>query len=171
MVLTAEAGVTLAAVQTAAAEQDFLFPLSLASQGSATIGGNVATNAGGTHVLRYGMMRDLVLGLEVVLANGTVMTSLNKMLKNNAGYDLKHLFMGSEGTLGVITKLVLKLFPKPKSACTAFCTADSYDSAMKLLARARAELAGTLSAFEVMWPDFYVLAQQALSNPPLPGGA
>jgi FAD/FMN-containing dehydrogenase len=108
-----------------------------------------------------------VLGIEVVLADGTIVTSLNKMLKNNAGYDLKHLFLGSEGTLGVITKLVLRLFPEPTSACTAFCGVDSYANAMKLLARCRNGLAGTLSAFEVMWPGFYELAQKAVTKLPL----
>jgi len=165
-----EAGAPLETVQNAADEAGFLFPLDLGARGSASIGGNASTNAGGNRVLRYGMMRDLVLGMEVVLANGTIVTSLNKMLKNNAGYDLKHLFMGSEGTLGIITKLVLRLFPKPQSACTAFCAVNSYADAMNLLGRARKDLAGTLSAFEVMWPSFYELAQNAITNLPLAGG-
>src|SRR5690242_8977107 len=119
MTLAVEAGVTLAQIQAAAAEAGFLFPLSLASEGSCTIGGNIATNAGGTHVLRYGMTRALVLGLEAVLANGTVLDLMRALHKDNTGYDLKQMFIGSEGTLGVITAATLRLFPKPDVAVTA----------------------------------------------------
>lgn len=156
--ITVQAGVPLQSVQDAADAAGMLFPLDIGSRGSCLIGGNVSTNAGGNRVLRYGMARDLVLGIEVVLADGTVMTALNKMLKNNAGYDLKHLFIGSEGTLGVVTRLVLRLFPKPESVCTAFCGLPDYAAVLKLLERARAKLGSALSAFEVIWPEFYDLA-------------
>ena len=167
--MTVEAGTPLETVQNAADEAGLLFPLDLGARGSATVGGNAATNAGGNRVLRYGMMRDLVMGMEVVLADGTIVTSLNKMIKNNTGYDFKNLFMGSEGTLGIISKLVLRLVPKPRSTCTAFCGVHSYENAMKLLARARTELAGTLSAFEVLWPSFYALMKQSDVKLPLAG--
>src|SRR5829696_5963165 len=118
--MTVEAGCVLKAVQEAAERAGLLFPLSLASDGSCRIGGNLATNAGGTGVLRYGNARDLVLGLEVVLADGWVWNGLTALRKDNTGYDLKHLFIGSEGTLGIIAAAVLKLFPKPKARATAF---------------------------------------------------
>ena len=156
--MTVQAGVPLQVIQEAADEAGLLFPLDIGSRGSCLIGGNVSTNAGGNRVLRYGMARELVLGIEAVLADGTVMTSLNKMLKNNAGYDLKHLFIGSEGTLGVITRLVLRLFPSPESVCTAVCALPDYAAVLDLLGRARARLGGTLAAFEVIWPEFYDLA-------------
>jgi FAD/FMN-containing dehydrogenase len=150
MTLTAEAGVTLAEVQHAAAERNFLFPLSLASQGSCTIGGNIATNAGGTHVLRYGMTRALVLGLEVVLANGTVLEMLRALHKDNSGYDLKQMFIGSEGTLGVITAATLRLFPQPEVSVTALAAVPSPDAAVKLLGAMQSHTGGMLSAFELM---------------------
>ena len=115
-----EAGVTLQKVQEAAESVDRLFPLSLASEGSCTIGGNLAANAGGTAVLAYGNARDLVTGLEVVLADGSVLDNLSKLRKDNTGYDLKHVFMGSEGTLGIITAAVVKLYPRPRAVETAF---------------------------------------------------
>jgi FAD/FMN-containing dehydrogenase len=164
--MTVEAGVVLETVQKAAEAAGLLFPLDLGGRGSAQIGGNAATNAGGNRVLRYGMMRDLVLGVEVVLADGTVLTSLNKMIKNNAGYDLKQLFLGSEGTLGILTRLVLRLFPKPQSVSTALLALDDYPSVLDLLRRARSGFGGTLSAFEVMWPDFYTLGTTALGRTP-----
>ena len=169
--ITVQAGAPLQSIQDAADTAGFLFPLDIGSRGSCAIGGNVSTNAGGNRVLRYGMTRDLVLGMEVVLADGTVLTSLNKMQKNNTGYDLKHLFIGAEGTLGVVTRLVLRLFPKPASACTALVACPDYDSVLGLLRRARAELGGALSAFEVMWPEFYTLATTEHGvRPPLPRG-
>ena len=115
MTMTVKAGTPLQTIQMAADEAGFFFPLDLGSRGSCAIGGNLSTNAGGNRVIRYGMTRELVLGLEVVLPDGTIITSLNKLMKNNAGYDLKHLFIGSEGTLGIITRVVLRLFPKPRS--------------------------------------------------------
>ena len=169
---TVQAGVPLQAVQEAAEAAGLLFPLDIGSRGSCLIGGNVSTNAGGTRVLRYGMARELVLGIEAVLADGTVLTALNKMLKNNAGYDLKHLFIGSEGTLGVVTRVVLRLFPRPAGVCTAFCALPDYAAVLELLRRARETLAGTLSAFEVIWPDFFHLAITAHGcRAPLPKGA
>jgi FAD/FMN-containing dehydrogenase len=166
--MTVEAGVPLETVQRAADDAGFLFALDLGARGSARIGGVAATNAGGNRVLRFGMMRDLVLGMEVVLADGTIVTSLNKMMKNNAGYDLKHLFIGSEGTLGIITRLVLRLHPKPRSVATAFCGLTKFDDVLSFLSRARAELGGTLVAFEVMWPEFYRIAiEEAGRRPPL----
>ncbi|MDB5662682.1 MAG: D-2-hydroxyglutarate dehydrogenase [Sphingomonas bacterium] len=169
--MTVEAGVVLETVQKAADDAGFLFPLDLGGRGSAQIGGNASTNAGGNRVLRYGMMRDLILGVEAVLADGTVMTSLNKMVKNNAGYDLKHLFIGSEGTLGIITRLVLRLFPKPRSIATALVALDDYPAVLELLRRAKHGFGATLSAFEVMWPDFYRLGTTALGRQaPLPHG-
>ena len=150
MTLTAEAGVTLAQVQHAADDKHLFFPLSLASEGSCTIGGNVATNAGGTHVLRYGMTRALVLGLEVVLPGGTVLEMLRALHKDNSGYDLKQMFIGSEGTLGVITAATLRLFPKPDVAVTALAAVPSPDCAVKLLGAMQAHTGGMLSAFELM---------------------
>jgi FAD/FMN-containing dehydrogenase len=150
MVLTAEAGVALAAVQAAADEKHLLFPLSLASEGSATIGGNIATNAGGTHVLRYGMMRALVLGLEVVLPGGAVLEMLSPLHKNNTGYDLKQNFIGSEGTLGVVTAASLRLFAKPDLSVVAFAAVPSPAAALKLLGAMQARTGGMMSAFELI---------------------
>jgi FAD/FMN-containing dehydrogenase len=167
--MTVEAGVPLEIVQHVADDAGFLFALDLGARGSCHIGGVAATNAGGNRVLRFGMMRDLVLGMEVVLADGTIVTSLNKMMKNNAGYDLKHLFIGSEGTLGIITRLVLRLHPKPRSVATAFCGVAKFETVVPLLGHARAELGGTLAAFEVMWPEFYRIAiEEAGNRSPLP---
>ncbi len=145
-----EAGLTLAAAQAAARGANRLFPLSLGSEGSAQIGGNLATNAGGTAVLRYGMMRDLVLGLEVVLADGRVLAALKKLRKDNTGYDVKSLFVGSEGTLGVITAAALKLFPLPADTATALASTNSPEHALALLARLRAAAGDHLTAFELL---------------------
>jgi FAD/FMN-containing dehydrogenase len=150
MTLAVEAGVTLAAVQQRAADHGLLFPLSLASEGSATLGGNIATNAGGTHVLRYGMTRALVLGLEVVLASGVVLEMMRALPKDNSGYDLKQLFIGSEGTLGVITAATLRLFPRPDAVVTALAAVPSPAAALKLLGALQAHTGGMLSAFELM---------------------
>lgn len=169
--MTVLAGTVLETVQVAADEAGFLFPLDLGGRGTAQVGGNASTNAGGNRVLRYGMMRDLILGCEAVLADGTVIRSLNVMIKNNAGYDLKHLFIGSEGTLGIITRLVLRLFPKPTTACTAVLAVEDYPATLELLKQCNAAFASTLSAFEVMWPDFYRLGTTAVGRqPPLPHG-
>ena len=148
--LTVEAGVTLAAVQQAAADAGRMFPLSLASEGTCQIGGNLASNAGGTQVLRYGNARDLVLGLEVVLANGDVWNGLTGLRKDNTGYDLRHLFLGSEGTLGVITAAVLKLFPRPEAVTTAFVAVPDVEAAVGLLRIADTVSGGQVSAFELV---------------------
>lgn len=148
--ITAEAGVILADVQQAAASVDRLYPLSLASEGSCTIGGTIATNAGGTAVLRYGNTRDLVLGLEVVLPSGDIWSGLNGLRKDNAGYDLKHLFIGSEGTLGIVTAAVLKLYPKPKSRLTGFAGAPSPAAIVALYDQLRAVAGEKLSTFEII---------------------
>jgi FAD/FMN-containing dehydrogenase len=146
--ITVEAGCILKTVQDRADGADLLFPLSLASEGSCRIGGNLATNAGGTAVLRYGNTRDLVLGLEVVLADGRIWNGLKGLRKDNAGYDLKNLFVGSEGTLGIITAAVLKLFPKPKSRATAFLACASAHEALQVFQRLRAGAGDALTAFE-----------------------
>ncbi|GJE16432.1 FAD-binding oxidoreductase [Methylobacterium marchantiae] len=146
--ITVEAGALLAEVQAAADAQGMLFPLSLPSEGSCTIGGNLATNAGGTGVLAYGNMRDLVLGLEVVLADGRVWNGLSALRKDNAGYDLKHLFVGSEGTLGIITASVLKLYPKPSSRAVGFVGLSSPRTALALFEALRRAAGHDLTAFE-----------------------
>ncbi|MEM9029210.1 MAG: FAD-binding oxidoreductase [Pseudomonadota bacterium] len=146
--LTVEAGMTLADCQTAADDVDRLFPLSLPSEGSCRIGGNIATNAGGVGVLAYGNARQLVMGLEVVLPDGRVLNDLNTLKKNNTGYDLKNLFIGSEGTLGVITAAVLRLFPKPAEKATAFVAIPRLDSAIDLLGKAQQLAGSNLTAFE-----------------------
>lgn len=148
--LTVEAGVTLAMAQDAAAKADRLFPLSLASEGTCQIGGNLSTNAGGTAVLRYGNARELVLGLEVVLANGDIWDGRKGLRKDNTGYDLKQLFMGSEGTLGIITGAVLKLFARPQAVETAFVAVPSVEAAVTLLRRADAMSGGLVTGFELM---------------------
>jgi len=163
--MTVQAGVALETVQRAADAHDLRFPLDFGARGSAQIGGAAATNAGGNRVLRYGSMRALVLGLEAVLADGTVISSMNTMLKNNAGYDIKQLFVGSEGTLGVITRLVLRLFPKPSSVATGVCALADYSALLELLKRCQAGLGATLSAFEAMWEDFYLLGTRGTLNP------
>lgn len=150
-----QAGVILQNAQEAMAEQGFLFPLDFGARGSCTIGGAVSTNAGGINVLRYGMMRNQLLGLEAVLADGTVISSMNQMLKNNTGYDLKQLFVGSEGTLGIVTRVVVRLFPLPTSRQTAMVALESFDSVISLLRRLQADLAGTLCAYEVMWNNYF----------------
>ena len=152
---TVLAGTPLQVLQEAAAGADLLFPLDLGARGSCTIGGNIATNAGGNQVIRFGMMRALVLGLEAVLADGTVVSSLNRMLKNNAGYDLKQLFIGTEGTLGVVTRAVVRLFPKQPAKTTAICAVAGFDEMLSLLQLLKAELGGSLSAFEAMWESYF----------------
>jgi len=150
-----EAGVTLQKVQEAAESVDRLFPLSLAAEGSCTIGGNLASNAGGTAVLAYGNARDLVTGLEVALADGNVLHNLSKLRKDNTGYDLKHVFMGSEGTLGVITAAVLKLYPRPRSVETAFIGLASPEKCLELLTLAQKMAGPDLKTFEFV-PRFGV---------------
>jgi FAD/FMN-containing dehydrogenase len=167
-----EAGVTLQRVQEEAERLNLMFPLDLGARGTATIGGNISTNAGGMRVVRFGMMRSLVLGLEVVLADGTVLCSLNRMLKNNAGYDLKQLFIGTEGTLGIVTRADLRLVSRPTSSASAFVACRDFGAIPELLGMLDARLGGQLSAFEALWPEFYELTTTApaLSAPLLPYG-
>ena len=149
-VLIADAGTILAEIQSAAADVDRLFPLSLASEGTARIGGNLATNAGGVNVLRYGNARDLCLGLEAVLPDGTIWNGLSRLRKDNTGYDLRNLLIGSEGTLGIITAASLKLSPRPAGEGTAFMVVESPQAAVTLLAAARDQLGDGISAFEII---------------------
>src|SRR5579862_2827525 len=148
--LTAEAGCVLADIQRAAEEADRLFPLSLGAEGSCRIGGNISTNAGGLQVLHYGNTRELVLGLEVVLPDGRVWDGLRALRKDNTGYDLKQLFIGGEGTLGIITAATVKLFPKPREIETALVALARVEDAMALFARLRAALGETVSTFELV---------------------
>ena len=145
-----EAGVTLQKVQEAAESADRLFPLSLAAEGSCTIGGDLSTNAGGTAVLAYGNARDLVTGLEVVLADGRVLNNLSKLRKDNTGYDVKHIFMGSEGTLGIITAAVLKLYPRPRAIATAIVGLASAQACLDFLLLAQSHAGPDLKTFEFM---------------------
>ena len=167
--MTVQAGVPLQVVQEEADKADLLFPLDIGARGSATIGGNVSTNAGGNRVIRYGMMRDQILGMEVVLADGNVVTSMNKIIKNNTGYDLKHLFVGAEGTLGIVTRIVLRLRPKPKSQQMAFVAVNTFSQVTRVLNLLDGALGGSLSAFEVLWKDYYklVTSPPAEGRPPL----
>ena len=171
--MTVQAGVTLQTIHERAEAEDLMFPVDLGARGSCHIGGNVATNAGGSRVIRYGMTRESILGLEAVLADGTVVTSLNRMLKNNAAYDLKHLFIGSEGTLGVVTRLVLRLRPRARSRQTAMIAVQEFGKVTSLLAAADRGLGGGLAAFEVMWTEFYDLVTRppAHGKPVLPQGS
>ncbi len=148
--MTVESGVILQNAQEAAGKAGRLFPLSLGAEGSCTIGGNLSTNAGGTQVLAYGNARDLVLGIEVVLANGKILRGLRKLKKDNTGYDLRHLFMGAEGTLGIITAAVLKLFPSPRAISTAWIGVPSPEAALSLLNLALARAGTSLTSFEIM---------------------
>jgi FAD/FMN-containing dehydrogenase len=148
--MTCEAGVVLQVAQQRAAEVDRLFPLSLGAEGSCTIGGNLSTNAGGTAALAYGVAREMALGLEVVLADGRVLNALSKLKKDNTGYDLRNLFIGAEGTLGIITAATVKLFPKPRAIETAFVGLASPKQALRLLAISQAEAAGALTSFELL---------------------
>jgi FAD/FMN-containing dehydrogenase len=171
--MTVQAGCILQVAAEAGEEKGLLLPLDLGARGSATIGGTVATNAGGNRVIRYGMMRDMVLGLEVVLADGTIVTSMNKLIKNNTGYDLKQMFIGAEGTLGVITRVVIRLRPLPKSQNTALLAVPNIPTLINLLHFLDSSAGGTLSAFEVMWPEFYqhITREGSNHNPPLPYGS
>lgn len=172
-VAVAQAGVTLQQLQEAADGHGLAFPLDLGARGSATLGGNASTNAGGNRVLRFGMARDMVLGLEAVLADGTVIPAMNRLIKNNSGYDLKQLFIGSEGTLGVVTRLVLRLREKPGRQDLAFAAVPGFDALVALLQHMDRSLGGGLSAFEVMWPEFYelVTTAPAKGRAPVPHGS
>ena len=162
-VMVVGAGTTLAAIQDAASREGLCFALDLPSRGSCTIGGNIATNAGGNRVMRYGMTRNLVLGLEAVLADGTTLSSLTSMMKDNAGYDLKHLFIGTEGTLGVVTRASLRLYPEPVERMTVLVALDTYSALMSLLDSLRRRLGPRLSAFEAMWDSYFECALSAMT--------
>lgn len=164
-----QAGAPLQTVQEKAEVNDLFFALDLGARGTATIGGNIATNAGGNQVIRYGMTREQVLGLEVVLADGRILSSMNQMLKNNAGYDLKHLFIGSEGTLGIITRAVLRLRPQMPSCTTALVATDKFSHMPNLLNHMEKALGGKLSAFETLWQSYYQIACRGKNQgqPPL----
>ena len=169
-IMTVQAGVPLQAVQEQAESNGLFFALDLGARGTATIGGNIATNAGGNQVIRYGMTREQVLGLEVVLADGRILSSMNHMLKNNAGYDLKHLFIGSEGTLGIVTRAVLRLRPQMPSCTTALVATDQFFNMSQLLNHMEQALGGKLSAFETLWQSYYQIACKGenIGQPPLP---
>ncbi len=168
--ITVQAGAILENVQRAAEKEGLLFPLNFGAKGSAQMGGIISTNAGGLRVLRYGMTRQLVVGLEAVLADGTVISSMKKILKDNSAYDLKQLFIGSEGTLGVITRAVLRLVEAPSTRISALAGIDNYDQVVAFLKFMDKGLAGTLSSFELMWPPTYKVLTTAPASvsPPLP---
>ncbi len=155
MTMVALAGTPLQALQEAALEKNLYLPIDLGARGSCTIGGNVATNAGGTEVIRFGMTRSSVLGLEAVLSDGTVVSAMNRMIKNNSGYDLKHLFIGTEGTLGVVSRVVLQLQPRPISTHTALCALEDYGSVISVLNNLKLRLGGGLTGFELMWANYF----------------
>ncbi|MEZ2311700.1 FAD-binding oxidoreductase [Paraburkholderia sp. RCC_158] len=157
--ITVQAGLALEQLQTHVEAEGWFFPLDLGARGSCQVGGNAATNAGGNRVVRFGVMRDLILGMEVALADGTMLTMMNKVTKNTTGIDLKQLFIGSEGILGVITRLVLKLEPKPTVSNTALCALGSFEAATRLLQELRRRLPA-LSSFELMWDDFMIAAME-----------
>lgn len=168
--MTVQAGVILEHIHQAAKEHDLLFPLNFGAKGSAQIGGAISTNAGGLRVFRYGMTRNLVLGLEAVLANGTIISSLKKIIKDNSAYDLKQLFIGSEGTLGIITKAVLKLVEAPKSRNSAWLGVSSYEKVVQLLKFLDKRFAGAMSAFELVWQHSFktLTTPPSTVKPPLP---
>jgi FAD/FMN-containing dehydrogenase len=167
--MTVQAGAILQTVQAAAAEAGLMFALDLGARASCTIGGNIATNAGGVRVLRFGMMREQVLGLEVVLADGSIVSSMFNMLKNNTGYDLRQMFIGSEGTLGIVTRAVLRLHEAPLAVATALLAVPSWERVMALLRYFDAALPGALAAYEVLWRDHYRLntGPHSSLDPPL----
>jgi FAD/FMN-containing dehydrogenase len=170
--LTAQAGVTLLAAQEAAGDAGLYFPVDIGARSNCMLGGIVSTNAGGTKVIRYGMTRDSVLGLEAVLADGTVLSSMNRYLKNNSGFDLKQLFIGSEGVLGVVTRVVFRLVAQPQTQNVALLACDDFAAVNAALGMAHRHLPATLTGFEVMWNSFYERAVQPrgrLSAPLAPG--
>ena len=166
--MTCQSGVTLQDIQERAEEKDMIFPLDLGARGSCSIGGNISTNAGGNRVIRFGMTRDSVLGIEAVTSDGTILSSMNKMIKNNAGYDLKQMFIGTEGTLGVVTKCVLRLREAPISQNTALVGINDFSSILKFLKHIDSGLGGNMSAFEVMWEGFYDMVTNSLDKKSLP---
>lgn len=158
--MTAQAGVTMLSAQEAADREDLFFPVDIGARGTCMLGGNVSSNAGGTKVIRYGMMRDSVLGLEAVLADGTVVSSMNRFIKNNSGFDLKHLFIGTEGVLGLITRIVFRLSVKPQTHNVALVACSDYEQVVAVLNKAKTLLGSSLCGFEVMWSDFYETVTQ-----------
>jgi FAD/FMN-containing dehydrogenase len=168
--VTAEAGAPLQKVQEAAERHGLAYPVDFGARGSAHVGGTIATNAGGNGVIRYGMTRESVLGLEAVLADGTVVPAMNRMLKNNAAYDVKQLFIGTEGTLGVVTRAILRLREAPRSTQAAMVACPTFGDVTRLLKHLDGALGGGLSAFELMWKGFYelVTTPPAKGKPPLP---
>lgn len=169
--MVVEAGCVVQLAQEAAEQHGLKFAVDWGARGSATIGGGISTNAGGNSVVRYGMMRDNVLGLEAVLADGTVISSMNVLLKNNAAYDLKQLFIGSEGTLGIVTRAVLKLQPAPLTTQTAMLACADFAAVQRLFVEVGRQLGPGLTAFEVMWASFYEpMVASGRHTPPLPGG-
>ena len=169
--ITLQSGVIVEDAINAANGKDLLLPLNFGAKGSAQIGGVVSTNAGGLRVLKYGMTRGLVLGLEAVLSNGEVISSMKKVIKDNSGYDLKQLFIGSEGTLGIVTKVIFKLEEKPESRCSALVALNNYDNVVNLLKFMEKGLSGTLTGFELMWNETYKTMLDSSENysPLLPG--
>lgn len=170
--MTAEAGVTMQDAQAAAAGAGLYFPVDIGARGNCMLGGIVSTNAGGTKVIRYGMTRDSVLGLEAVLADGTVLSSMNRYLKNNSGFDLKQLFIGTEGVLGVVTRVVFRLHPRLLTHNVALLACADFSSVVETLATAQRHMPGSLTGFEVMWNRFYdrVVAPQGRLDAPLAPG-
>lgn len=171
--INVQAGAPLQAVQDAARKHKLLYPVDLGARGSCTIGGNIATNAGGNQVLRYGMTREQVLGLEAVMADGTIMTSMNSLIKNNTGYDLKQLFIGAEGTLGIVTRAVLRLQPLPSDSNTALLAFSNFENLTQFFCLAKQYLMASLTSFEVMWREHYQIVAVDSGNhtPPLPAGS
>ena len=166
--LTCQSGVTLQNIQEKAESENMIFPLDLGARGSCSIGGNISTNAGGNRVIRYGMTRDSVLGIEAVTSDGTILSSMNRMIKNNAGYDLKQLFIGTEGTLGIVTRCVLRLREAPISQNTALVGIEDFSSIVRFLKHIDSGLGGNMSAFEVMWKEFYEMVTNSLDEKSLP---
>ena len=170
--ITVQAGCILESVQILAKENEMLFPLNFGAKGSAQIGGIISSNAGGLRVFRFGMTRNLVIGLEAVMADGTIISSLKKIIKDNSGYDLKQLFIGSEGTLGIVTRAVLKIVEAPQSRTSAMLATNDYEKVIQLLKFMDRSLAGNLSGFELIWGESYKTMTEApaQSKPPLPHG-
>ena len=166
--ITCQSGVKLQSIQEKAESENMIFPLDLGARGSCSIGGNISTNAGGNRVIRYGMTRESVLGLEAVTSDGTILSSMNRMIKNNAGYDLKQLFIGTEGTLGIVTRCVLRLREAPISQNTALVGIEDFPSIIKFLKHIDSGLGGNMSAFEVMWKEFYEMVTNSLDEKSLP---
>lgn len=166
--ITCQSGVKLQSIQEKAESENMIFPLDLGARGSCFIGGNIATNAGGNRVIRYGMTRESVLGIEAVTSDGTILSSMNRMIKNNAGYDLKQLFIGTEGTLGIVTRCVLRLREAPISQNTALVGIEDFNSIIKFLKYIDSGLGGNMSAFEVMWKEFYAMVTNFIDETTLP---